>query len=875
MYARQKLFVTSILAILCLIGPSVSAQEEALDERCALPAGSDYSVRTLLDALRRTTALQPVYSESYLDTERRIHLADTPLTVRALLDSITQATRTVYQLRGNQIIFRKKDKRYIISGYTRDAFNGENLAGTNVWSATSSLGTSSNHRGFYRLMLPADTVQLRGSFTGRPTEEVKFLLNRDTTINWNFSDDILAEVVVSSGAAGAPYSPAFDLSVPTAQLLAAPVLLGEVDLLKGLQRLPGVQSGVDGSADLYVRGSGPDHNLVLLDGVPLYNASHLFGFFSVFNTDAINHINFYKGGFPARYGGRLASVVDVQLKEGNHDHFQGTGSVGLLSSRLTLEGPLFSSNTSFLVSGRYSHLGPVTQVAKWAGSFDGLIYSFHDFNAKLSHSFSPRDQLYLSTYVGNDRYSTDYKFSRGRNGVSRWWTNQERFRWGSTAAALRWHHVYSSGLSGDLALSYGRYRSQRQENEVLNKRDEPLPETVFDRQQQSDIYDGALKADWDYRTSPYHRWRFGGSVTHHSFRPSRVEVQYTVDEERLVDTTYGDPKQHGIEGAVYVENEIQLLPSLTANAGLRLSGFWVENASYWRAQPRLQLNYQPTGKSTMWASYSRMAQFMHLLSNPSIVLPSDQWVPTASRLAPEISQQWSLGWHQTLGSAYTLQAETYYKDLQQVVEYKAGSHSLYSSMIRWDEWATNGRGRSYGVELLAQRTEGRLTGWLGYALSRSERQFDEINEGNWFPFKYDRRHEIDVGGVFHWKENVDVSWGWGFASGFALTLPTVTFSEVVSDEEYVGYNDRQRTVYGSRNGQRSRATHRLDLSISFRKEKRWGERTWEFGLYNAYSRRNPFNITFYNRGWNDIETFQFMERSLLPILPFVNYRFEF
>ena len=870
------LLTTGLLWIVGLAVTPLYAQEEMLDEPVTLE-NTNASVQQILLQLKAAN-VQVAYSESYLDVTQTVRLPRTMLTLRELLNTISQATNTTYQVRDNQVIFRKKDARYTISGYIRHAGSGEDLIGANVWGARSAVGTSSNDYGFYSLTLPADTVRLRCSYVGHATQQATFVLSADTVINWNLTEEMLAEVVVSAVGNVGLEEQTYDMPIPTPILLSMPTLLGEVDVLKSLQRLPGVQAGNDGGAGLYVRGSNPDQNLILLDGVPVYNATHLFGFFSIFNPDAINHVQFYKDGFPARYGGRLASVVDVHLKEGNRQHFQGTGAVGLLASRLTLEGPVFTEKTSFLVSGRYAHLWPITKLIEKTNNGDDVLYSFHDVTAKINHTFSHRDQVYLSTYFGQDylysgyewEYTSDNPYQRAESSYS------ERLQWGNVTTALRWNHVFNRQLFSNLTATYSRYQFQYEEEQVSNTFDineELMQSSTLDALRQSGIQDWAARVDFDYLPHPRHHIRFGAGAIRHAFQPGAIRYFYQ-EGEAVTDTAYQAPPTLGLESDIFAEDDMQISSLVSINVGMRLTNFGVDQRLYWAWQPRFSLHYQPTAATHWQASYTRMAQFMHLLTNPSTALPSDLWLPTTRRIAPEIAHQWTLGVQQSL-SHYSFQVEAYYKTMQNVIEYKEGGFSFYDGIFDWEERIASGQGRSYGLETMIQRTTDRLSGWLSYSLSKSERQFDEINHGQWFPFKYDRRHEVDVGGVFHWKEHVDVSWGWGFASGFALTLPTVIFAEkaLAPDDNYQ-YDDM--VVYGARNSQRTRATHRLDVSISFKKAKRWGERTWEFGLYNVYSRKNPFTVSYYPDGNQDRSSrFQFYQISLFPILPSISYQFTF
>ena len=879
MKVRLHILISTITALLWIVGRGgtpLYAQEEVLDEPVTLE-NTNASVQQILLQLKAAN-IQIAYSESYLNVSQTVRLPRATLTLRELLNVIGQATNTTYQVRDGQIIFRKKDARYTISGYIRNAGSGEDLIGANVWSARSAVGTGSNDYGFYSLTLPADTVRLQCSYVGHATQQATFVLSADTVINWNLTEEMLAEVIVSASNTQFVEEQTYDMPVPTSVLLSMPTLLGEVDVLKSLQRLPGVQAGNDGGAGLYVRGSSPDQNLILLDGVPVYNATHLFGFFSAFNPDAVNHVQFYKDGFPARYGGRLASVVDVHLKEGNRQEFQGSAAIGLLSTRLTLEGPLFSEKTSFLVSGRYAHLWPVTKLIGRINRADDLLYSFHDVTAKINHTFSHRDQLYLSTYFGQDHlysgYEREYEIGNPYQRIESGYG--ECLQWGNITTALRWNHVFNRRLFSNLTATYSRYQFQYQEQRVSNTFDigEQLTQNYqLNALRHSGIQDWAARVDFDYLPHPGHHIRFGAGAIQHTFQPGAIRYFYQKGEV-VTDTVYHAPLTLGWENDVFAEDDIQISSSVNLNVGMRLTSFGVDQRLYWAWQPRFSLHYQPTAATHWQASYTRMAQFMHLLTNPSTALPSDLWLPTTRRIAPEIAHQWTLGVQRSL-SHYSFQVEAYYKTMQNVIEYKEGGFSFYDGIFDWEERVASGQGRSYGIETMVQRTTDRLSGWLSYSWSKSERQFDEINQGQWFPFKYDRRHEVDVGGVFHWKEYINVSWGWGFATGFALTLPTVIFAEkaLAPDDSYQ-YDDV--VVYGVRNSQRTRVTHRLDVSISFRKAKRWGERTWEFGLYNVYSRKNPFSVSFYQDGYQDRSSrFQFYQTSLFPILPSVSYRFTF
>ena len=846
------------------------------------------TVQEIFDQLEAQPTVLLAYSESYVDVQQTVLFTSATLTLRDLLNHVSRITRTTYQVRGNQIIFGRSKRRYTVSGYVRGAQSGEDLIGATIGDVRSAAGTTSNTYGFYSLTLPADSIHLRCSYVGHTPWELTGRLMRDTVININLPDNaMLAEVTVM--ATGPPRrlvpEPTYELPIPFTQLRAIPSLLGEVDVLKSLQHVPGVQAGKDGGANFYVRGGSPDQNLILLDGVPVYNTSHLFGFFSVFNADAVNTTRFLKSGMPARYGGRLSSVTDISLKEGNRYGFHGAGGVGLLASHLMLEGPIGSPRTSFLVSARRTYPGVLSKPAEIVTDVYQLDrYHFYDLTAKVNHAFSQRDQVYFSTYLGQDRilpetleisppevipsgndtlpdgYSSDLDFTEGG-------------RWGNVTTALRWNHVYDHRLFSNLTLTHSRYRYEYQ---ILEKRGWASAEGVtvrdYDFHRRSRLHDWAVQLDIDFSPSPQHHIRGGAGFTYHTFDPGNIRNTWVENEVVTLDRTYASPTLFATEVNGYLEDDVQLATYWQANVGVRWGGFWSDQQHYARWQPRLALRYQP-GNTRWQVSYDRTTQFIHQLTNLAIALPSDLWVPTTDRIPPEMADQWALAYQPSVESAYTVQTEAYYKRMHNVLEYQ-GPLTLYEDDIRrlsdWQDQVVTGRGVSYGWEVLLKKPRGRFTGWAGYTWSRSRRQFDAIDRGAWFPFKYDRRHAVDLGGTFHWNDNIEVSWGWSCASGFAVTLPTAVY------QEQPGRSYTDIVVYKSRNSERTRATHRLDVGIAFRKQTRWGERTWEFSVYNAYDRRNPFSVyvTQESKPFAP-DKLRFWQTSLFSLVPSVNYRFKF
>jgi hypothetical protein len=762
-------------------------------------------------------------------------------------------------------------QKYTISGYVRDKSSAESLIGANVFEKRLLSGTTTNTYGFYSLTLSSDSVSIIFSYVGYTPIEVKFFLGRDTTINAELGGTSFLNEIVVTAEASDPIQERTQMStisVPIAQIKSMPALLGEVDVLKVLQLLPGVQSGTEGASGLYVRGGGPDQNLILLDGVPVYNASHLFGFFSVFNADAINNVELIKGGFPARYGGRLSSVIDISLKEGNMKKFQGEGSIGLISSKLTLEGPIIKDKTSFIVSGRRTYIDILTRpLIKAAGDGEVVGYYFYDLNTKLNHKFSDKDRLYLSVYLGDDKFYAKYKYDETYNDQTYKSDENAGIAWGNITTALRWNHMINQKLFSNTTLTYSRYRfntfMEEKSERTFNGNTE---KEFYSLKYISGIQDYAAKIDFDYLPNPNHYIRFGSSAIRHSFNPGAFGYK----ETQQTDTTFGAQKMYAMEFAVYAEDDIKINDRLKLNAGVHFSGFGVENRFYNSLQPRVAARYLITPTLSYKISYNRMNQFIHLLTNSGIGLPTDLWVPSTGLIRPQRAEQVAIGLAKNLKSTYEISLEGYFKKMNNLIEYKEGA-SFFNIDKDWQGKIESGEGRSYGAELFLQKKYGSVTGWLGYTLSWSDRTFQNLNFGQTFPYKYDRRHDVSMTMMKKLGKKIEFSTAWVYGTGSAVTLPVASYYEghgMVND----GILD-----YGYRNAFRMRSYHRLDVSFSFVKTTRWGERRWTLGAYNVYNRKNPFYIDVKRKYNSDYTSSfnQFVQYSLFPIIPSVSYSFKF
>ncbi|PKK36455.1 TonB-dependent receptor [Siphonobacter sp. SORGH_AS_0500] len=769
---------------------------------------------------------------------------------------------------------RAQSGRVTISGYVRESGSGESLPGVTVSVPAVQKGTTTNTYGFYSLTLPlSDTLEVVVSSIGFQSQSRKLALTRNLEMNWQLlvSNAELKEVVVSGNyqTRESQKVQMSTISVPIEQMKDVPALLGEKDMLKVLQLLPGVQKGSEGNSGLYIRGGGPDQNLLILDEAPVYNAFHLFGFFSIFNGDALKSVELIKGGFPARYGGRLSSVIEMQMKEGHKEEFHGEGGIGLISSRLVLQGPIQKNKSSFIISGRRTYVDILLKPllpAENQGS-----YYFYDLNAKLNYDFGRKDKVYLSGYLGQDRFSFRSQIRNNQQGGG--------LDWGNKTASLRWNHLFSNRLFANTTLLFSHYAFQvnAQSSQTFNNLT-----SQFNLQNSSTIRDFTFKTDFDWSPIPQHSIKTGLSVTSHRFLPNTITLENSIISQNVSQIQPLD----SYEGGIYLEDTYHPFSALRINAGLRMSYFATEGRTYNRPEPRLALSYTFPRHWALKASYATMNQYIHLLSNSSVGLPTDLWVPTTRNVAPQQSQQIALGVAKDY-SQFSVTIEGFYKKMDNILSYKEGSSFLASTGLEslteasdsrsWEEQITAGQGWSYGSEFFVQKKTGRLTGWVGYTLSWIQNQFAELNGGKKFWARYDRRHDISVVGIYHLKPTITLSSTWVYGTGQAISLPQSTFE--ISGPTQPGFVPSFPTRisdYGQRNSFRAAPYHRLDVGIQFHKKKKRFSRTWEVSLYNAYSRKNPFFYYIDDSQSTPTRNNRVLTQvSLFPIIPSVSYSFKF
>lgn len=764
-------------------------------------------------------------------------------------------------------------KKYTISGYVREKESREFLPGVNIYIVSLKTGAITNNYGFYSLSLPEGEYDVHYSYVGynQVIQNVKLTANQ--TIDIDLEGTTLDEVVIT-GNKNERISESERMSVitmPVNQIRNIPALLGEKDVFKALQLMPGVQKGSEGSSGLYVRGGGPDQNLIILDDAPVYNANHLFGFFSIFNGDALKSVELIKGGFPARYGGRLSSVVEMTMKDGNKQKFAGEAGIGLISSRLLFEGPIVKDKSSFIVSGRRTYIDALMRPLMSADEKAG--YYFYDLNAKANYEFGSNNRVYLSGYFGRDKF----------NVISNWNNEKDEggLYWQNATGTLRWNHLFGPKVFSNTSLIYSAYSMN-----IYQSYKDSFGQ--YSLKYSSGIRDLAFKYDVEYHATPYYHLRTGLHVTNHLFTPSAI-----VEKDESIEL-YSNRKTRyeSFEGGLYLENNITLAERLKANAGLRLSNFFTKDKGYMALEPRFVVNYKVSKDLSVKAGYAQMNQYIHLLSNTGIGLPTDLWVPSTDTVEPQHSKQVSFGMARDI-SKYdlTLSIEGYYKKSEKILGYKPGSSFLAlddpteAQAFTWEDNVTAGSGKSYGLEFLVHKKTGKLNGWIGYTLSWTKLKFNEINYGKEFWARYDRRHDLSVVTIYEISPKVTFSAAWVYGTGNAITLPTGQFTPMEHDPfETVRpvMDDRPTyfstvTDYGEVNSFRMKPYHRLDFAFQFIKQKTRYVRTWEVGLYNAYSRKNPF-FYFLEEDYNynsSTAITKLKQVSIFPIIPSVTYSVKF
>lgn len=782
---------------------------------------------------------------------------------------------------------------YTISGYIRDGQSGEDLIGATVYVVEVGKGTTTNMYGFYSITLPEGTYTIRTSYIGfdNQTDTINLIQNTPHNINLGNAGIEMQEVVIEDERTdeNVDGTQMGTIELEIDKIKTLPAFMGEVDILKTIQLLPGVQSAGEGNTGFYVRGGGPDQNLILLDGATVYNASHLFGFFSVFNADAVKNMELIKGGMPANYGGRLASVLDISMKEGNLKEYQFDGGIGLISSRFTAQGPIKKDTASFIISGRRTYIDVLMQpLIKDDSPFKGSGYFFYDLNAKVNWRLSQKDRLYMSAYFGRDVFS----YNNSESGFN------IRIPWGNATTTARWNHLFGEKLFMNTTAIFSDYQFSFES--VIDQ---------FEFKLNSGIRDLGLKVDFNYYPNIRHSVKFGANYTYHTFTPSSVTAK---SGETEFDT--GDiQKIFAHEAGVYLLDEFDITDQLKVNLGFRLSFFqhvgpfdrYIKNETnpsrtdtiihygggdviktYWGPEPRIAMRYSINSRISLKASYTHNYQYVHLSSISAISMPTDIWFPSTELVAPQIGDQYSIGYFQNFANnEYEASVELYYKDLSNLIEYKDGAQPDATVNDNVDNQLVFGTGYSYGAEFFLKKRHGQLNGWIGYTWSKTMREFDdlELALGEPFPAKYDRRHDLSVVAQY------DLNDFWTFGAVFVYA----TGSTMTPPSEIYFFENEMKINYGQKNSYRMPSYHRADISATYNgkttkvnKDLTTGEEivrpkkvysSWNFSVYNVYNRANPYFIYIDNEGDLEEGTLDATAKqvSIFPVLPSITWNFKF
>ena len=877
-----------LLAFLCYVIPLLSQQP--LDQLIDLHIENQPLSQAFYQLIEEQAVKLSFRNESLPNDLITIKLVQIPL--HSALDLLLKNTGLSYRLLGRQILISPRPPsrmNYTISGFVSDASTGERLIGANVLDQQSKRGTVSNEYGFFSLTLPAGTVDLSISYLGYQRWNESVNLASSQIMNAALIATItLQEVIVYAydhfGNPIGGLASGVQIGLKETQIL--PSLAGEPDIVRTALLSPGVTSGADGAEGLQVRGGDAGQNLVLLDGVPVYYVNHAIGLFSTFNSSAVRSAQLLRGGFPARYGGRLSSVLDVRMKEGNDQEFQVNTELGLLAARFSMEGPISKGRSSYFLSGRWSFihgfLRPRSQKFKKERHQDGITdYRFNDFNLKINHTFSNKDRIFISLFRGQDGYEdiTTSTFSSDSNPIFNYViskNHQEGINWNNTVGALRWNHVFNDQIFANFSLSYSElaqasYFDQTDIKTELNfdTRDTSINQGLF----QSGIKDIGLQADWQFFPKHQKEYRFGIGVNQRVFRPGALLSEETIDN-----TPFSNNRIFTTEITTYAESLGTWKKNWKYNFGIHLSSWFVRGQKQLSVEPRMNVEYTLKPNSFLKVSFSRMVQYLHLLNNTTAGIPTEIWVPTTEKIRPANASIASIAYKINFLDKYRFEVESYYKKMKNLLTFNEGEEGFQD----WETNVSQGQGESYGTEIMLSKAKGRLTGWMSYTLSRSQRQYEAINFGRVYPFKYDRPHNFKVAMIYQLRPNVYFSANWIRSSGFAFTLPLVQFTVGLPGEIIKGDFNPNVSTPDAKNNFRMPAYHRLDVNFHFEwtSQNKTLEHHLNIGVYNAYNRNNPLYYDVRLIDENDpilglVQNYSFVEVQLTPILPSLSYQLKF
>jgi hypothetical protein len=845
------------------------AQESILNRKINLDKQNSTIVE-VLDELEAKLDFTIGYSDSAINLSKTISVKCENKTLAQVLRNIFPSKLYQFKVLKKKLLIYKRPKKYVVSGYISEKGSQEYLSNVSIYIPELNIGTTSNDDGFYSLSIPEGKHQILISFVGYHHLKKNLNLTANVTINVNLELDTqhLDEVIISSDQ---QLNKNEITQISSEKLLPStlesiPVILGEKDVIKTLQLLPGVQSDNQSSSGFYIRGGAPDQNLVILDQATVYNSNHLFGIFSIFNGDVIRSLEIFKGGFPARFGGRLSSVLKIDTKNGNKEKLRGKVNIGLISSSLILEGPIINERTSFVISGRRTYADVL--LLPFQSKEHKLSYFFSDVNAKLHHIINDKNKMYWSAYFGEDKYKEKDSNFDGRKSV-------QSTRWGNITSTLHWNHEFSNKLFLNTSLIFSNY------NFSLKNNQEEVSNTSSSVKTNGGINDYGVKFDFNYYPNQDHQFKFGLMSTYHHFTPKEIDIRDSNNNKIAI-----TQKIKTLENGVYIEDDWRISDKISVCLGVRFSHFQHKSKSYFKPEMRFSLAYRLHPTFTVKASYSKMNQYIHRLSNSGLGPPIDLWISSTENLKPQLSEQFVFGLVKGFGTtSYTLTIEGYYKKMEDIITFKEGG--TFVSLKSPDEIITSigavdfvngitaGQGWAYGTEVLLRKKKGKLTGWLGYTLSWSQRQFDDLNKGKIFKDRLDRRHDFSLVGIYKPSKKITISANWLFSSGINYTLSNIV--GISPENSFPIANDSNENSIQfttKKNNFKGENTHRLDLGIQFHKiTKRNRERIWGISGYNIYARKNPLYYEILKNEENSRNVLY--KNYFFQFIPSVNYTLKF
>ncbi len=749
----------------------------------------------------------------------------------------------------------------LVSGFAEDRSSGERVPGVHIVAEMQGAGTTSNKYGFYSIKLPSRAEWLAITHVAYHAQRIRLTGATDTTLHISLQPHVFALEEVTVTGESAPSEVQMSVHrLPIEQVDALPVLLGETDILKTMQLLPGVQGGREGFSGLYVRGGRSDQNLILLDGLQIYNPTHLLGLFGVFNASAIKQVELIKGGFPARFGGRLSSVAEFTMKDGNLKKFSGEGQLGILTSKLLFEGPIIRDKSSFMVSGRRTFLDLFT---RWFQN-NGRIYSgsFHDLTLKANYIIGNRDRLYISGYMGNDNFTLKERIAKnpslnGDLDASLDWVNQ--------LVSVRWNRLLGDHVFANTIVGVSNYQVT---SRILSRAGDGFGAEAEERVQGSSVRDITTRMELEYAHGRQHYVRVGAEHIAHTLTPVTRRTRITSTDQPGLNTSEDESIRFlSHQLSVYLEDTIQWPSSVHANIGVRISSAVSDGQLKPAVEPRLSMDIRVRPNLSAKASYAQMTQYLHVLRNAGSSVPTDTWIPAMRGIKPQGSSQIAVGLVKSISNiGVGVSIEGYYKRMRNQIEYKAHNYSYDASTLGWPQIVESGSGRSYGAELLLERQRGRTSGWISYSLSRTNRIFQNLSGGSSFPDAFDRRHDAAIVLRYRITQHTSVGIAWVYHSGYPVSAPAGRFldRQRILDRDFLDFEQV--------NAARAPAHHRLDISARFTKQIDWGARTFSVGLYNAYNRKNPMLV--YPTSASDGHI-QWKQISILQLVPAISYTLSF